>query len=99
MTALISLLATIALTLLAIWTLGSRTLRILGGLLAIAALAELALGHWPLASTLTLVLGVAAWLAGHLLYAYRHHHYATTLAERVLPALSALLHQPDPTRR
>jgi hypothetical protein len=72
-------------------------LRILGGLLAIAALAELALGHWQLTSTL--VLGVAAWLTGHLLYAYSHHTYATPLAERVLRTLCTMPRRPDPTRR
>lgn len=41
---------------------GSRTLRVLGGLLTTAALAELALGDWPLAGALTLVLGMTAWL-------------------------------------
>jgi hypothetical protein len=50
MTALISLLATIALTAHALWLLGSCALRILGSLLILAALAALALGDWPFAS-------------------------------------------------
>jgi transposase len=82
MTELASLLATIALTTLALWTLGSRVLRILGSLLILAALVRLALGEWPFASALMLVPGLTAWLTGHLLYTYRHHHYASPLAER-----------------
>jgi hypothetical protein len=99
MTTLTSLLATIALTLLALWTLGSRVLRTIGAFLVLAALAGLALGEWPFASALLLMPGLIAWMTGHLLHAYRHHHYATPLAERVLRSLCALLHQPDPTRR
>ena len=77
MTALASLLATIALTTLAIWTLGSRVLRTLGGLLVLAALAGLALHEGLFASALLLLPGLTAWMTGHLLYAYRHHTYAT----------------------
>ncbi len=99
MTTLASLLATIALTALAIWTLGSRVLRIIGAFLILAALAGLALGESPFASALMLVPGLIAWMAGHMLYAYRHHTYATPLAERVLRTLCTVTRQPDPTRR
>jgi hypothetical protein len=99
MTALASLLATITLTLLALWTLGSRMLRTIGGLLVLAALAGLALRESLFASALLLLPGLAAWMAGHMPYAYRHHHYATPLAERVLRTLCSVTRQPDPTRR
>ena len=99
MTTLLSLLATIALTTLALWTLSSRALRICGGLLTLAALTELALGNWSFASTIMLIPGLTAWLAGHMLYAHRHQRYANPLAERVLRTLCTVLRWSDPTRR
>lgn len=87
------------LTLLALWTLGSRVLRMIGGLLILAALAGLALRESLFASALLLLPGLSMWMTGHLLYAYRHHTYATPLAERVLRTLCTVTRQPDPTRR
>lgn len=99
MITLISLLATAALTTLALWTLKSRPLRVFGGLLVIAALADLALDNWPFAGALMLAPGLIAWLAGHLLYVERHHRYASPLAAHVLRTLCRVFRQPDPTRR
>jgi hypothetical protein len=42
------------------------------------------------------LLGTAAWLAGHWLYALRHHYFRTPLARRVF--MDALPSRLDPTR-
>lgn len=91
MTTFLSVLATFALTTLAVWTLGSRALRTIGGLLILAALVDIALADWPFASDLMLMTGLTAWLAGHMYYAHRHHRYANRLAERVLQSLERWL--------
>jgi hypothetical protein len=95
MTAVLSLAATAALVVLALWLFGGPPLRVGGALLA-------ACGLWLTASTgspmmaVASVLGGVAWLAGHWLFAVRHHYFRAPLARRIFA--HALPAQFDPTR-
>ncbi|HXE46126.1 MAG TPA: hypothetical protein VN635_13150 [Conexibacter sp.] len=96
MTALASLLAVVLIGLVVAWLLGSAVLRIGGVLLILAGVVGLATGTAPLVAVVTLLLGALAWLAGHWIYAYRHHAYRGPLARRVF--LRVLPPRADPTR-
>ncbi len=96
MTALVSLLAVLALGSIAVWLVGSFALRVGGTLLLLAGLLGLATATEPGASVIALVLGALAWLAGHWIYAYRHHAFRGPLARRIF--LRLLPHRLDPTR-
>lgn len=96
MTAFISLLAIVVLGALVFWLVGSIALRVLGGLTVLAALFVIARGESVAAGLLVLAIGLLAWLAGHWLYAYRHHAYANRLVERIY--LQLLPRKLDPTR-
>ncbi len=96
MTAVLSFAATGVLVALGVWVLGGLVLRIGGTLLIVGGLLSTAATGSPSSALLTVV-GALAWLAGHWLYAVRHHYYSSPLARRVfLEALPARL---DPTRR
>jgi hypothetical protein len=95
MNALLGTTATYVLAALGLWLLGGLMLRAAGALLAIAALFQAASTGAPMTAALS-ILGGVTWLAGHWLYAVRHHHYRSPLARRIfLQALPARL---DPTR-
>jgi Flp pilus assembly protein protease CpaA len=95
MNALLSLTASFALVALALWMFSGPLLRVGGVLLAVC-------GLWLTASTGTPVMAVAsvlggvAWLAGHWLFAVRHHYFRSPLARRIF--VQALPAQFDPTR-
>jgi hypothetical protein len=91
MTTIIALAAT---ALLVGWVAGGLLLRA-GGLLC-ALVSLMLLPAHPIA-VLGCVLGGIAWLAGHWLYAVRHHHYRSPLARRVY--LQLLPEHLDATRR
>lgn len=80
------------------WMIGSIALRLLGVLLVLIGLANLAMStDVGVASIIgVMALGVLLWLAGHWLYAVKHHVFASSIArrlfERVLPR------QLNPTR-
>lgn len=96
MNALLSTTATFMLAALGLWLFGGLMLRAAGALLAVGALFQAASTGAPMSAVLS-VLGGATWLAGHWLFAIRHHHYRSPLARRLfLQALPARL---DPTRR
>jgi hypothetical protein len=80
------------------WLLGSLALRVIGGLFVLVGLVNFALPDGPgaAASIAFIVLGVLFWLAGHWLYAYKHHGYASALAQRIF--LQVLPTRMDPTR-
>lgn len=79
------------------WKLGSIVLRALGLLLFALGLAGLALpGSGVVGEILLCLAGAAIWLAGHWLFAFRHHVYRSALAQRVF--LSMLPSRLDPTR-
>jgi cysteine desulfurase len=77
------------------WLLGGVVLRVSGSLLAIGGLVGTAATGSP-GTALASVVGGLAWLAGHWLYAVRHHHYySSPLARRVFVEL---LPRPDAPR-
>lgn len=90
----VAIAALIALIALGVWLLGSLALRAAGALIAIAGLVGAAEGQTP--GLLVAAIGAIAWLAGHWLYAYRHHVYRGPLARRLF--LSRPLRALDPTR-
>jgi hypothetical protein len=95
MSGLLSLAATAILAALATWVIGGWVLRTAGAFLALGGLLCTAVTG-SLAMAVATLLGAAAWLAGHWLYAVRHHYFRTPLARRVF--MDALPSQLDPTR-
>jgi hypothetical protein len=80
------------------WKIGSVVLRVTGALIVVAGLAGIATdesGGLFLAS-LVVLLGSVLWLAGHWLFAFRHHVYRSSLAQQIF--LRALPRWLDPTR-
>jgi metal-dependent HD superfamily phosphatase/phosphodiesterase len=80
------------------WKIGSVVLRVTGALIVVAGLAGIATdgsGGLLLAS-LVVLLGTVLWLAGHWLFAFRHHVYRSPLAQQIF--LRALPRWLDPTR-
>jgi hypothetical protein len=96
MTGLLSFLAWGGLIGLACWLLGGVVLRVGGALLAYGGLVSTAATGSPGTAIATLAGGMA-WLAGHWLYALRHHEYASPLARRVFN--QALLRTLNAARR
>jgi hypothetical protein len=90
---LIVLIAAVALI---TWKIGSVVLRIVGVLCFIAALAGIASGSDPLTGAFVAFLATVLWLAGHWLFAFRHHVYRSALAQRIFQ--QALPRWMDPTR-
>lgn len=96
MSGLLSLAATAILAALATWVVGGWVLRTAGATLAVGGLLCTA-DTGSLTMAVATLLGAAAWLAGHWLYAVRHHYYRTLLARRIF--LDALPSRFDPTYR
>jgi hypothetical protein len=96
MAGVVSLAATGVLIALGVWLLGGLVLRTGGAFLTVGGLlATASTGSLTMAAAT--ILGAVAWLAGHWLFALRHHYYRSPLARRVfLDGLPAAL---DPTRR
>ncbi len=94
--ALLSLAAAAALALLLAWFASGLLLRIGGGTLAFSGLAVTAAGHGALIMTPAALAGAVLWLAGHWIYAARHHCYRSPLARRVF--LTVLPARLDPSR-
>jgi hypothetical protein len=92
----LSLAATAILAALATWVIGGWVLRTAGAILAVGGLLSTAASGSLTMAVATLV-GAVAWLAGHWLYAVRHHYFRTPLARRMF--LKALPSRLDPTRR
>jgi hypothetical protein len=95
MNTVLSLAATGILVALALWLLGGVLLRVGGMLFAVGGLLITATtgSH---AMAVGSILGGLAWLAGHWLFALRHHYFRSPLARRVF--LETLPRQLDPTR-
>lgn len=94
MTGVLSTVALLVLIALGVWIFGSFALRFGGLLLFVLGLFGLAQGT-P-ASLLIVLLGGVAWLAGHWLFAYKHHLYKSAIAQRVFQ--QTFLDRLDPTR-
>src|ERR1700683_53353 len=96
MSAVVSLAASGVLVALGVWLLGGFVLRTGGAFLAVGGLfATATTGSLTMAAAT--ITGTVAWLAGHWLFALRHHYFRSPLARRVfLDQLPAAL---DPTRR
>ncbi len=82
MSPLLSLLATGILIALGLWLFGSIVLRVGGVVLAVGGLLSTATTGSPTMALAT-ILGALAWLAGHWLFALRHHYFCSPLARRV----------------
>jgi hypothetical protein len=94
LTGLIGTLAVIALIAIGVWWLGSVVLRLGGLLIGLAGLFGAATGQ-P-AGLLVAAIGALAWVGGHWLYAFKHHHFRSGLAGRLFA--SPILARLDPTR-
>jgi hypothetical protein len=95
MHALLSFLACAVMVCLACWLFSGVALRVGGALLAAVGVLSTAMTGSPSAAMLA-VIGSLAWLAGHWLFAVRHHYFRSPLARRVF--LQTLPRQFDPTR-
>lgn len=80
------------------WMIGSIALRILGGLLVLVGLANLAMSTGIGVASIVgvMILGVVLWLAGHWLFAVKHHVFASSIARRLFEQV--LPRQLNPTR-
>jgi hypothetical protein len=95
MYALLSFLAWAVMVVLACWLFSGVALRGGGALLAAVGLLNTAMTGSPSAAVLAVISGLT-WLAGHWLFAMRHHYFRSPLARRVF--LQALPRQFDSTR-
>lgn len=101
----VSLLALIAIVALIAWTVGSFLARLVGALLVLDALLKLTtIGVNPAAFVTVaeyLAIGIAVWLLGHWIWAFKHRTWRTQLAYRSfgLPLLRALAPIPPAARR
>jgi len=81
---IITVMAAIALAALLVWTIGAPIARLGGALLAISSLLCIVSGD-PIATRAPLLLGgVALWLAGHFLTAYKTRVWSSRLAENIV---------------
>lgn len=94
MTGLLSLAACAVLGALIVWRLGGALLRLTGGFIGIGGLVATALSG-SVSMAVAAFIGALLWLAGHWLWALRHH-YRSPLARRIF--LTVLPKQLDPTR-
>lgn len=81
------------------WMIGSIALRVLGGLLVLVGLANLAMSTDVGVALIVgvMALGVVLWLAGHWLFAVKHHVFASSIARRLF---ETVLPRPlNPTRK
>ena len=92
---LLSTLTSGVLAALVVWRLGGFALRVAGVTLATCGLVLTAATGSPGMATAS-VLGGTAWLAGHWLYALRHHYFRSPLARRIF--VDVLPPAFDPTR-
>jgi len=92
---MLSLLATGILIALGLWLFGSIVLRAGGVVLAVGGLMSTAMTGSPVMAAAS-ILGALAWLAGHWLFALRHHYFSSPLARRVFNDALAPL---NPMRR
>jgi hypothetical protein len=92
---MLSVLATGILIALGLWLFGSIVLRAGGVVLAVGGLMSTAMTGSPAMAAASL-LGALAWLAGHWLFALRHHYFSSPLARRVFNDVLVPL---NPTRR
>ncbi|QXC46718.1 MULTISPECIES: hypothetical protein [Rhodococcus erythropolis group] len=76
--------AALALAALLIWTLGAPVARIGGALLTIASLLCIVFGDSIAARAPLLIGGMALWLAGHFLTAYKTRVWSSRLAENIV---------------
>jgi hypothetical protein len=95
MSGLVSLAASSVLVALGVWLLGGFVLRVSGAVLAVGGLLATA-SSGSLAMAAATITGAVAWLAGHWLFAARHHYFRSPLARRVFHV--GLPQQLDPTR-
>ena len=95
MTTVLSISAIGVLIALGVWVLGGLLLRIGGLVLFAAGLLNTVDAGSPWAALLA-VFGAVVWLAGHWLFAARHHYYSSPLARRV--SLQVLPSRLDPTK-
>jgi hypothetical protein len=78
-----------------LWMIGGTFLRAAGLILILAGLASTTMSGRP-SGAIAALIGSIVWLAGHWLYAVRHHYFRSPLARRIfLTVLPAPL---DPTR-
>lgn len=91
---MITILALLLLGAIAAWMFGSFALRAVGLFFFGGLLTILIAGRVALLSMV--VIGAVLWLAGHWLYAYRHHGFASPLARRIF--LQFLPPRLNPTR-
>lgn len=84
---------------LVLWAVGGVAARLVGGLLALSALARLVLDGASAATLLWLAAGIGLWLFGHWHHAAKHRVWRSMLALRVwsLPVMHQLA--PIPTDR
>lgn len=96
MSGVVSLAASGVLAALGVWLLGGFVLRASGAVLAVGGLlATASTGSLTMAAAT--ITGAVAWLAGHWLFAVRHHYFRSPLARRVF--VEVLPASFDPTRR
>jgi hypothetical protein len=94
--AFVSVVALVILVAAATWKLGSFVLRAVGMLLIVSTLVGELYAPRVIFGLVGMAVGLALWLAGHWLYAFRHHVYRGTLAQRIF--LQVLPERLDPTR-
>jgi hypothetical protein len=95
MTVLLSLTAWVMLGSLTVWQFGGTLLRLTGGLLGIGGLVATASTGSP-SMALAALIGGMAWLAGHWLWAVRHHYFRSPLARRIFVEAFASRVRSDP---
>lgn len=81
---IITAIAALALAALLIWTIGAPITRIGGALLTIASLLCIVLGDSIATRAPLLIGGMALWLAGHFLTAYKTRTWSSRLAETIV---------------
>ncbi|TCN53499.1 hypothetical protein EV641_106143 [Rhodococcus sp. SMB37] len=81
---IIIVIAALALAALLIWTIGAPIARIGGALLTIASLICIISGDSIATRAPLLIAGVALWLAGHFLAAYKNRVWSSRLAEGIV---------------
>src|SRR3954454_11674968 len=81
-----------------IWLFSGVVLRVSGAGFAVLALLGLALSPGSSAggAVILLALATAMWLAGHWLFALRHHAYKSPLVQRVFPSVAPASPRSEP---
>jgi hypothetical protein len=81
MTGVVSFAASAVLVVLGVWLLGGFLLRAGGAIVAVGGLLATALSG-SLTMAAVAIAGAVAWLAGHWMFALRHHYFCSPLARR-----------------